>query len=151
MKELVVQDAPKKIKSIQFGVMSKQEIVNLAELEVVTRDIYNLPDRQPRVGGVLDRRMGVSDKVSTCETCGHRMADCVGHYGYIKLVLPVFHVGFFKHIVSILQMVCKSCSRILLEEPDRRRFLRRFRRPGLENLQRTQTFKAVNTEARKDL
>ena len=53
MKELVVQDAPKKIKSIQFGVMSKQEIVNLAELEVVTRDIYNLPDRQPRVGGVL--------------------------------------------------------------------------------------------------
>ena len=146
-----MQDAPKKIKSIQFGVMSKQEIVNLAELEVVTRDIYNLPDRQPRVGGVLDRRMGVSDKVSTCETCGHRMADCVGHYGYIKLVLPVFHVGFFKHIVSILQMVCKSCSRILLEEPDRRRFLRRFRRPGLENLQRTQTFKAVNTAARKVL
>ena len=101
MKELVVQDAPKKIKSIQFGVMSKQEIVNLAELEVVTRDIYNLPDRQPRVGGVLDRRMGVSDNVSTCETCGHRMADCVGHYGYIKLVLPVFHVGFFKHLSLI--------------------------------------------------
>lgn len=131
--------------------MSKQEIVNLAELEVVTRDIYDLPNRQPRVGGVLDRRMGVSDKMSLCETCGHRMADCVGHYGYIKLVLPVFHVGFFKHVVSILQMVCKSCSRILLEEPDRRKFLRRFRRPGLENLQRTQTFKAVNTAARKTL
>ena len=131
--------------------MSKQEIVNLAELEVVTRDIYDLPNRQPRMGGVLDRRMGVSDKVSTCETCGHRMADCVGHYGYIKLVLPVFHVGFFKHVISILQMICKSCSGVLLEEADRRRFLRRFRRPGLENLQRTQAFKAVNTAARKML
>ncbi|SHO79390.1 RNA polymerase III largest subunit C160 [Malassezia sympodialis ATCC 42132] len=151
MKELVVQDAPKKIKNIQFGVMSKQEIVNLAELEVITRDIYDMPNRQPRTGGVLDRRLGVSDKLSTCETCGHRMADCVGHYGYIKLVLPVFHVGFFKHVVSILQMVCKSCARILLEEPDRRKFLRRFRRPGLENLQRTQTFKAVNAVARKTL
>ncbi|PKI83673.1 hypothetical protein MVES_002587 [Malassezia vespertilionis] len=151
MKELVMQDAPKKIKNIQFGVMSQAEIMNLAELEVVTRDIYDLPNRQPRVGGVLDRRMGVSDKVSTCETCGLHMADCVGHYGYIKLVLPVFHIGFFKHVISILQMVCKSCSGILLEESDRRRFLKRFRRPHLENLQRTQTFKAVNAVARKML
>ena len=131
--------------------MSQEEIMNLAELEVVTRDIYDLPNRQPRVGGVLDRRMGVSDKVSTCQTCGHRMADCVGHYGYIKLVLPVFHIGFFKHVISILQMVCKSCAGILLEESDRRRFLRRFRRPNLENLQRTQTFKAANAVARKTL
>ena len=79
------------------------------------------------------------------------MADCVGHYGYIKLVLPVFHIGFFKHVISILQMVCKSCARVLLEEGDRRRFLRRFRRANLENLQRTQTFKAVNALARKTL
>ncbi|WFD35230.1 DNA-directed RNA polymerase [Malassezia cuniculi] len=138
-------------KRIQFGVMSQQEIVDLSELEVVTRDIYDMPTRQPRVGGVLDRRMGVSDKASTCETCGHHMADCVGHYGYIKLVLPVFHIGFFKHVISILQMVCKNCACVLLEESDRRRFLRRFRRPNLENLQRTQTFKAVNTLARKTL
>ncbi|WFD31819.1 DNA-directed RNA polymerase [Malassezia sp. CBS 17886] len=151
MKELVTQDAPKKIKNIQFGVMSQQEIVNLAELEVVTGDIYDLPHRQPRKGGVLDRRMGISDKLNTCETCGHRMADCVGHYGYIKLVLPVFHIGFFKHVISILQTVCKTCGGILLDEGDRRRFLRRFRRPHLENLQRTQTFKAVNAAARKML
>lgn len=131
--------------------MSKQEIAALSELEVTTRDIYDLPSRQPRAGGVLDRRMGVSDKAGLCETCGLRMADCVGHYGYIKLVLPVFHIGFFKHIVSILQMVCKNCACVLLDESDRRRFLRRFRRPNLENLQRTQTFKAVNSAARKVL
>ena len=38
---------------------------------------------------------------------------------------------------------------VLLEEGDRRRFLKTFRRPGLENLTRTKTFKAVNTTARK--
>ena len=35
------------------------------------------------------------------------MSDCVGHFGYIKLALPVFHIGFFKHVLSILQVICK--------------------------------------------
>jgi DNA-directed RNA polymerase III subunit RPC1 len=30
------------------------------------------------------------------------MTDCPGHFGFLKLALPVFHVGFFKHTVSIL-------------------------------------------------
>lgn len=38
---------------------------------------------------------------------------------------------------------------MLLEEPDRRVFLKRFRRPNLENVQRQAIFKAVNAAARK--
>ena len=38
---------------------------------------------------------------------------------------------------------------MLLEEPDRRTYLRRFRRPNLENIQRQSFFKAVNAAARK--
>ena len=136
MKQLVSQDAPKKIKHIQFGVLSKQDIVNMSEIEVTTRDLYTIgeSERKPVANGTLDRRLGVSDKNSLCETCHLKMADCVGHYGYIKLVLPVFHVGFFKHTVAILQSICKNCATVLLEEPDRRKFLKRFRRPNLENL-----------------
>jgi DNA-directed RNA polymerase III subunit RPC1 len=37
----------------------------------------------------------------------------------------------------------------LLDEPERRMFLKRFRRPNLENLQRQALCKAVNTAARK--
>ncbi|PWY98687.1 putative RPO31-DNA-directed RNA polymerase III, 160 kd subunit [Testicularia cyperi] len=153
MKQLVVQDAPKKIKHIQFGVLSKQDIVNMSEIEVTTRDLYTIgeAERRPVANGTLDRRLGVSDKNSLCETCHLKMADCVGHYGYIKLVLPVFHVGYFKHTVAILQSICKNCATVLLEEPDRRKFLRRFRKPNLENLERTRAFKAVNTTARKVL
>ncbi|PWN44236.1 beta and beta-prime subunits of DNA dependent RNA-polymerase [Ceraceosorus guamensis] len=162
MKELVVQDAPKRIKHIQFGVLSAQEIVNVSELELLTKDLYTvtdnpiasatgLPERTPAENGPLDRRMGVSDKNSLCQTCGLKNADCVGHYGYIRLVLPVFHVGFFKHVLAILQCICKNCATVLVNEQMRRRFLRAFRRPGLENLQRTTTFKAVNSAARKVL
>lgn len=50
---------------------------------------------------------GVSDKQSNCETCHQKMADCVGHYAYIKLVLPVFHIGYFKQTITMLQDICK--------------------------------------------
>ncbi len=148
MKEMVSSDAPKRIKAIQFGVLSPQEIVDLGQMEVVDRTFYTqgpVPStstststssapstststaagapaakpqssiqRIPLKGGPNDKRMGVWQKDQDCDTCGLSMADCVGHFGYIKLVLPVFHVGFFKHVVSILQVICKVSRRILL-------------------------------------
>jgi DNA-directed RNA polymerase beta' subunit len=35
------------------------------------------------------------------------LAECTGHFGYIKLALPVFHPGYFKAILGILQQICK--------------------------------------------
>ncbi|OBZ66630.1 DNA-directed RNA polymerase III subunit rpc1 [Grifola frondosa] len=61
----------------------------------------------------------------------------------------LFHIGYFKHTIAVLQCICKTCARVLLEEPDRRIYLKRFRRPNLENLQRQSLCKAVNTLARK--
>lgn len=46
-------------------------------------------------------------------------------------------------------MLLKTCARILLDEPDRRLYLKRFRRPNLENIQRQALTKAVNAMARK--
>ena len=55
------------------------------------------------------------------------MTDCPGHFGNIKLALPVFHIGYFKHTVSILQVVCKECSRVLLSQEDYAKMLNRVR------------------------
>lgn len=44
--------------------------------------------------------------------------------GYLKLELPVFHIGYFKSTVQILQCICKGCSRVLLPEDERRAYLR---------------------------
>jgi DNA-directed RNA polymerase III subunit RPC1 len=43
----------------------------------------------------------------------------------------------------------KSCAKVLLEESDRRSYLRRFRRPGLENINRQALIKSLNALARK--
>ncbi|EGG07581.1 uncharacterized protein MELLADRAFT_47986 [Melampsora larici-populina 98AG31] len=168
MKQLVVQEAPKKIKHIQFSVLSSQEIVAISEYESTQRDLYSMsgstdpsgfaipgaPEplvKKPAKGGVLDTRLGTSDKSGTCGTCNAKMADCVGHYSYIKLILPVFHIGYFRAVIQMLQDICKTCARVMLSEEDRRVYLQRFRRPNLENLQRQHYAKQVNTACRKVL
>lgn len=42
-----------------------------------------------------------------CTTCGQDLTDCPGHFGYIRLALPIFHVGYFNEIINILQCICK--------------------------------------------
>ncbi|KAH8106355.1 beta and beta-prime subunits of DNA dependent RNA-polymerase [Cristinia sonorae] len=149
MKEPVSHNAPKVIKKIQFSLLNNQDTVKLAEFEVTHRDLYTATDRLPVKNGVLDRRLGTTEKNAFCETCGLSSVDCVGHYAYIKLALPLFHIGYFKHTIGILQCICKTCSRVLLEEPDRRSYLKRFRRPNLENIQRQALIRSVNALARK--
>ena len=80
-------------------------------------------------GGPLDPRLGTAEKDRTrpCGTCGKGMTDCPGHFGFVKLALPVFHVGYFGHTVAVLQAICKACSRVLLTEEDRQRRLARVR------------------------
>ncbi|KDQ65120.1 hypothetical protein JAAARDRAFT_28779 [Jaapia argillacea MUCL 33604] len=149
MKESVSHQAPKVIKALQFTLLNAQDVVKISEFEVTHRDLYTPTDRVPVKNGVLDRRLGTSEKNAFCETCGLSSVDCVGHYAYIKLIVPVFHIGYFKHTIGILQCICKTCARVLLEEPDRRAYLKRFRRPNLENYHRTGLCKAVNGMARK--
>ena len=72
-----------------------------------------------------------------------------GHFGYIKLELPVFHIGYFKNVVSILQCVCKSCSTILLNEEDKRTYLRKFRHPRIEAQQKKLLVKAVSVKCKR--
>lgn len=42
-----------------------------------------------------------------CLTCNSEMMDCVGHFGFIRLALPLYHVGYFNEIINILQCICK--------------------------------------------
>ena len=58
----------------------------------------------------------MSVKDALCGTCGKGLNDCVGHFGYIDLELPVFHVGYFKAVITVLQTICKTCSHVLLND-----------------------------------
>ncbi|KAL7553153.1 hypothetical protein ACHAWF_018055 [Thalassiosira exigua] len=91
---------PKQISHLQFGLLSPSDMQRLAEFQVTSRDLFAMPQRYPAPNGVLDPRLGVSDKVSTCSTCKLKLADCAGHFGYIKLALPCFHIGYIKHTLT---------------------------------------------------
>lgn len=51
--------------------------------------------------------------------------------------------------VGLSDCAKQNCSRVLLEEPERRVYLKRFRRPNLENIQRQTLIRSVNALARK--
>lgn len=102
----------------------------------------------PSKGGPLDVRMGISERGKNCETCKKALADCPGHFGYVKLELPVFHVGYFKHTVNILQSVCKECCRLLLTEDERIKYNKQMRARS-DPLQRVALFKTVVVQCKK--
>lgn len=110
-------------------------------------DIDN--NRVPIRHGVLDPRLGTSSKTGTCETCNQSLELCVGHFGHVRLPLPAFHIGYLKFIIKILQEICKNCSRMLLSNDQKRSFLRELRRPGIDNLRRTNIKKRINETCRK--
>lgn len=72
-----------------------------------------------------------------------KLTDCAGHFGFIQLELPVFHAGYFRHTLTILQCVCKQCSRVLLHHDERQTFLKKLRGPKLDALVRAATFKRI--------
>lgn len=56
----------------------------------------------------MDPRMGTSSK-SLCDTCGEPLKACNGHFGQVKLALPVFHIGYLRFVVELLHCICKVC------------------------------------------
>ncbi|QQP55000.1 DNA-directed RNA polymerase subunit, partial [Caligus rogercresseyi] len=105
--------------------------------------------RTPVSYGVLDHHMGTSQGDKSCLTCGKGLLDCIGHFGYIDLELPVYHVGFFKAIVQVLQSICKSCSRVLLKPKSAAAFNKRIRSKDLGYLAKKKLKKKILEECKK--
>eukprot|EP00501_MAST-03F_sp_TOSAG23-6_P000891 GSMAST32.ASY1.ANO1.927.1 assembled CDS len=62
-------------------------MARMSEMHVCSSELYQLSTREPSRNGCIDRRLGVSDKRSKCETC-----------------------GYFNTIIKVLQNICKTCS-----------------------------------------
>ena len=108
-----------------------------------------MPARKPAPNGCLDPRLGVANKLDVCVTCRRKVIDCAGHYGHIKLELPVFHIGYFKHVLTILQCICKTCSALMLKGPDKEAFARRVRHPRADALAKTALHKRIVERCKK--
>ena len=86
---------------------------------------------------------------SKCQTCGQALKECAGHFGYVKLALPVFHIGYFKATLELLHNICKTCSKVLLDEDTLRRLSHKMRDPTVGALQKVKIRKVITEKCRK--
>jgi DNA-directed RNA polymerase subunit A' len=142
------QHAPKEISQINFGLMDPEEYREMSATKVITADTYD-DDGFPIDMGLMDPRLGVIDPGLECKTCGKHSGSCNGHFGHIELAAPVIHVGFSKLIRRLLRGTCRECSRLLLNEDEKREFTDRLRRARDLDEDLNDVTKAAVRQARK--
>ncbi|MFH1331736.1 MAG: DNA-directed RNA polymerase subunit A' [archaeon] len=118
----MIEGIHKKVSSIVFGLLSPKEIKKMACAKIVTPELYD-KEGYPVDGGLMDVRLGVIDPGLRCKTCGEKLKECMGHFGYIELARPVLHILFTKTILDFLRSTCKDCGRILEDEKEIQRLI----------------------------
>src|SRR3989344_4110299 len=105
----------KKVKEITFGLFSQDDILRMSSAKIITPELYD-KEGYPVDCGLMDIRLGVIDPGLRCKTCGGKLKDCVGHFGHIELARPVIHIKYVRHILNVLNSICKECGNILVPE-----------------------------------
>jgi DNA-directed RNA polymerase III subunit RPC1 len=100
---------------IQFFYPSFSETISSSQSQISTPFLHSQYFSKPCSGGIIDGKLGSFDN-HQCITCSKSHKMCSGHFGFLKLFLPVFNVGYIKVIHGILQIICKNCSRVLIKE-----------------------------------
>jgi DNA-directed RNA polymerase II subunit RPB1 len=121
----------RKVKKVQFGILRPEEIVRAVAFLVfscwprthasVQREYAVckiesadcMENGKPKEGGLMDARMGTTDKTYKCLTCAGSMSECPGHFGYLELAKPMFNIGFMDTTMKVLRCVCFHCSKLL--------------------------------------
>lgn len=98
---------------IQFSILSPEEMRG--------RSVCDVTDPKTdggKLNSINDPRMGPMDANTRCQTCNKYYKDCVGHFGHIELVMPIFHPHprFQATILKILRSMCHNpeCNRCLV-------------------------------------
>ena len=107
------QEIYKKVGEISFGLFSPSFIKKMASVKIVTPELYD-KEGYPVDGGLMDTRMGVIDPGLRCRTCGGKLKECSGHFGYIELARPVMHIKFTNLILDLLRSTCRECGHVLI-------------------------------------
>lgn len=105
----------KKVQSITFGMMSPKMIKKMSSAKVVTPELYD-KEGYPVDGGLMDTRLGVIDPGLKCKTCGSKLKECIGHFGYIELARPAIHISFVKEVHQVLNGTCRECGKVLISK-----------------------------------
>ncbi|CAD5234319.1 unnamed protein product [Bursaphelenchus xylophilus] len=144
-------DHSRTVESVRFTTGSAVDIRQISHLQVFNSRLYEDGGGRmnPTLFGPLDNRLGTCSKTANCETCGQNSTDCVGHFGYMNLEYPVFHVGFFRLVIQTLQCICKRCASTLLTGDAKEAILKQIQNPTLDYLRRKAIQKKVVALSKK--
>lgn len=140
----------KKIKQINFGLMSPEDIREMSVVKIETPDTYD-EDGYPIENGLMDPHLGVIDPSLKCRSCGYRGGECQGHFGSIELARPVIHVGFGDVIHKILRSTCNECGRVLLTDDEIFKYTEKIKDAQSHHDNLNKILKEIYNEARKDI
>lgn len=105
-----MSDDPK-VTRISFRMMSSADIRKRSVVEVTNSMLFL--SSLPCPAGLMDPRLGTTDRRFKCSTCRHGPLECEGHWGHIEMVRPMYHSGHLSTILKVLRCVCVCCSRLL--------------------------------------
>jgi DNA-directed RNA polymerase II subunit RPB1 len=103
------------IESIEFCVFGNPEVKRYSvinePLGITIPEAYE--NGEPKQGGLVDKRLGVTDYNMVCDTCGCTSGECYGHWGHIELASEVYHFLYLDIVKNIASCICLNCSKTL--------------------------------------
>lgn len=111
-----IVDTVESITRVDFSIYNNHDVradSAIADPNGITiAEIYN--NGEAVQGGAFDTRLGVIENKVECGTCGETALKCPGHFGHIRFVEPVFHMGFLPFLKNILGCICIRCNKLLV-------------------------------------
>lgn len=104
----------KEIEHIQFGLMSPEFIREMAVVQIISDS--TIDNGKPVDGGLFDLKMGSIENNQICTTCQQLPRTCPGHFGYLELKAPIFHPEYIDVIKKVLETICFTCYRIIIDD-----------------------------------
>jgi DNA-directed RNA polymerase II subunit RPB1 len=105
----------KSVKKIEFTILNPEKYKKYSVCEITESELYE-KNNEPKIGGLIDPRMGPYDKNILCKTCKNNIEKCPGHFGHIELSVPVYYIQFLVTVKKILTMTCNICSHLLIDK-----------------------------------
>ena len=121
------------IKQIDFSVFGNREILLNSCTEqdpngITLADSYD--SGEAKRGGLVDPRMGISERHLDCATCGQNSINCPGHFAHMKLEEPVYNIIYLPIVKKILSCVDLRTSRLLIDTKNKDLMKRIYRKKG---------------------
>lgn len=140
---MIMELPQEKVSKIEFRLLSPEMIKKMGVVRVVTPELYDA-DGYPIDGSLMDLRMSTIDPGLRCRSCGGRVRECPGHFGYIDLARPVLHIRYISWVYNFLRATCHKCGRIKLEDKEIEKYREKIKKL-IENKGEEAKWKFINT------